>query len=145
MDNITINIVERPQVVVINATGTQGTQGVQGVPGITGNFTMISVTENIAIGDVINGDGSKANSSIVGKRDLIIGVAAANIASGSTGQIILIGDLVNPSWAWTSGSILYLNGTVLSTIPPTTGFIQKIAIAKSSTTITIQLNNSILL
>ena len=145
MDNITINIVERPQVVVINATGTQGNQGVQGVPGITGNFTMIAVTENIAIGDVINGDGSKANSSIVGKRDLIIGVAAANIASGSTGQIILIGDLVNPLWAWTSGSILYLNGTVLSTTPPTTGFIQKVAIAKSSTIITVQLNNSILL
>ena len=145
MDNITINIVERPQVVVINATGTQGNQGAQGIAGPAGNFTMITVTENIVIGDVVNSDGSKANSSIVIKRDWIIGVAAANIASGSTGQIILIGDLVNPSWAWTSGSILYLNGTALSTTPPTTGFIQKVAIAKSSTTITVQLNNSILL
>lgn len=142
MDNIVINIIEEPQEVTIVATGTRGPKGDKGDPG--GN-TTIAVTENIAAYELVNSDGSKASSYITGKRDWLLGIASASILSGFSGLVVMFGDITNSSWNWTAGNVIYLNGTALSTTPPTTGFIQMIGTAKSNHTIEIKIGQSILI
>lgn len=106
--------------------------------------TNIVVSENILIFDVVNGDGSKADSSVIGKRGKVVGIAQQNINLGFAGDIQHIGHITNNLWSFVQGDIIFLNGTILSTIPPTTGFIQKIGVAIAPNTIDINITNAIL-
>lgn len=105
----------------------------------------LTVTENITAGDVVNGDGSKANSAIYIKRNKVIGIAKATIANGFSGQIVTEGEVENLSWSWIAGNSLYLNGTSLSTTPAATGFVKKIGVAKTPTKVEVILEPSILI
>jgi hypothetical protein len=58
---------------------------------------------------------------------------------------VIEGDITNPGWAWTSGDIIFLNGTSLSTVAPSSGFVQRIGIAKTSQTIVVGLGDPVLL
>ncbi len=105
----------------------------------------ITVSTNILKGESVNLDGTKSNSSIVGKRDKIAGLANTDINSGFSGDIVVEGILQNSGWSWSINDIIYINGTSLSNTPPSTGFIQKLGVAKNSTTIDIKIGQSILL
>ena len=107
--------------------------------------TIITVSENISAGNVVNNDGSKANSATTGKRNKAIGVAGAAIASGFSGTVTTDGILQYGGWAWVAGDILYLNGTALSTISPGTGFSQRIGVAIASDKIDVEIGEALLL
>jgi hypothetical protein len=102
----------------------------------------ITVTENISQGNVVNSDGSKADSSVVGKRNKAIGIANAAISSGFSGVVITEGAITYGSWGWTAGDIIFLNGTSLSTTAPSSGFIQIIGKAISATTIEVKISQA---
>ena len=106
---------------------------------------VITVTATISQGQVVNSDGSKGDSTATTKRNKAIGIADANITSGFSGNIITDGVITYGSWSWTAGDILYLNGTSLSTTAPSTGFVQKIGRAISSTKVEVEIGEAILL
>lgn len=108
-------------------------------------LVSLTATENISQYDIVNGDGSKADSSITSKRGKVIGIASENIPNGFSGNIITEGEVENVLWSWLPGNILYLNGTILSTSASGAGFSQRIAIAKTATKIELQIGLSILL
>jgi hypothetical protein len=122
-----------------------GEKGDAGATGQAGNIAEVTVSENILAFDPINSDGTKANSAIVGKRGQLIGLALANINNGLSGNAVLFGEITNPAWSFVAGNIVYLNGTTVSTTPPSTGFIQKIGTMKSSTTLEINIGTVILI
>ena len=105
----------------------------------------VTVSESIAQGEVVNSDGSKANSATVAKRNKAVGIANAAIANGFSGAVITDGIITFGSWAWVAGDIIYLNGTALSTTSPTTGFTQKIGVALSATIIELKIGEAVLL
>lgn len=116
--------------------------------GTTSNTSIVSeitVTEDIIEFSLVNVDGSKADSSIVGKRNWALGVNKTTILNGFSGEIVTSGQIVNPSWSFTSGDQLYLNGTSISSTPPSTGFSQKIGNAINSTIVNINIKEGILI
>lgn len=111
----------------------------------SGSAIQIVAAENLLKYDVVNIDGTKADSSILNKRDFAIGLASENINTGFSGSIDTEGEITNPLWTWTTGDVLYLNGNSISKIPPSSGFIQRLGVAKAATIIELQLTPSILI
>jgi len=120
-----------------------GATGPAGSPG--GNTTEIVASENITLGQVINSDGTVANSAVVGKRDWIVGVSNESVLNGFPCTVVLIGEATNLSWAWNEGDVVYLNGNTLSTTAPSSGFIKRIGTAKSGTVLEVNIGVSILI
>ena len=146
-DNVTINITEVIDDVSISVSqiGEQGVPGPIGPAGAAGNTVTITTSENITLGDVVNSDGTKADSAIVGKREWIVGIASETSLSGFPCDVVVIGDATNVSWTWVAGNVIYLNGTSLSTTPPSSGFIKRIGTASSGTVIEVNIGTSILI
>jgi hypothetical protein len=107
--------------------------------------SIVLAAVNLAAFDVVTIDGNKANSATLGHYGRVMGLATVAISSGFTGTVEIEGQITNGSWSWSPNDKLYLNGTTLSTTPPVTGFVQKIAVAKTSTTIIIELGPPVLL
>ena len=111
--------------------------------GGSSNTISINATVNISAYQAVNIDGTLTDSSLVNKRDLCLGLATANINSGFSGNVQLIGNITNPAWNWSTNDLIYINGTTLSKTPPSTGFIQIIGKAINATTIEININPTI--
>jgi len=76
-----------------------------------------------------------------------IGITTQAATQGAIVNVAIEGQTITePSWTWIPNQALFLglNGTI-STTPPTTGFIQQIAIALSSTKILIRIQPAIIL
>jgi len=101
--------------------------------------------EDIPAFTTVTATGAIANSGNAAHRGKIIGVSSEAIANGFVGKLVNEGELTNPSWTWNRGDVLYLNGTALSTTPPTSGFLQKIGVARATTVIVVELGQSVLL
>lgn len=113
---------------------------IDAIPKIIGTITVI---ENIAAFEVVNADGSLADSSIVNKRDKVIGIALQAIANGFSGDYQSDGPITNPLWNFVKGDVLFLNGNTISNIAPTSGFSQMIGKAINNNTINININQAI--
>jgi len=64
------------------------------------------------------------------------------LQSYTAGQIAQLADddeVVNPSWSWSPGTKLFLNGTNISATPPASGFSQMIGVARNANIIILQL------
>lgn len=96
-------------------------------------------TVNIPAFAAVISTGKPADSSNMGHFGKVIGMAPAAIANGFSGSIVESGDVTNPAWTWTTGDLIFLNGTSLSTTPPSVGFAQYIAIAKGPTVVVVEL------
>ena len=102
-------------------------------------------TEDIPAFRVATDTGKNADSSNIFHKNIIIGLTVADIVSGFSGTVVKTGQIHNPLWSWTKGDIIFLNGTTLSIIPPSTGIRVIIGQALSSTDIDINISESILL
>ena len=111
----------------------------------TGSAVSYIAQANITIYTVVTSDGFTANSNIISQRNKIIGITNANTLTGFSGTAVGIGTITNPAWTWVIGDKIYLNDTSLSTIAPTTGYIQLIGTATGADTINVKLAQSMLL
>lgn len=109
------------------------------------DYTEYTAQDNISAYQVITSQGFIANSNTVSQRNKIIGIANVAVLIGFSGTALGAGVIENIAWTWTTGDKIYLNGTVLSVTPPTTGYLQFIGTATASDKIDIQLSQSILL
>lgn len=111
----------------------------------SGNMPNVEfvASENILKYDLVTVDGFVADSNNLTHANKVLGMAVADTNTGFTGEAITYGEVVNPAWTWVIGDILFLNGTSLSTTPPSVGFSQEIAKALTPTSILIDLNEAI--
>lgn len=106
-------------------------------------LTEIVTADDFLAYQVANGDGTLADSAITGKRDKAIGVILLDTLTGFTADVVTEGEVQNIVWGFTPGDIIYLNGNVLSNVPPVAGFTQIIAVAKTPDTIIVGIKQSI--
>lgn len=87
-----------------------------------------------------------ANSSNVTHAGRVVGIASATTAESDTVRVQKAGSIICPVWNLTPGNIYYLGaGGDIASTPPTTGFVQKIGVAETSTKLVIQIEPAILL
>jgi len=135
----------KPQSKIIEVSFANiGPRGPSGAGGAGSIITMVA-NENIPAFLAVTGNGLVANSNIISHRNKIVGLALANINNGFSGLVQTGGSVENNSWTWLPGDKIFLNGTALSTIPPSTGFIVQIGVAPASNAINIEIQPSILL
>lgn len=128
------------KVLTSNATGFGSWEEPTGVPVI--DFVA---AETIPAFEVVTADGHRADSSNLLHRLKVIGISTTALNSGFAGEAISCGEIINPSWAWVIGDRVYVNGTSLSTVPPTSVWSQEIGIAVRADTLMVNLKQSILL
>jgi len=109
------------------------------------NTVAIQATELISAYDVVTIDGRVANSSDISMSGMLVGIALEDMAIDEIKQVQQHGFVVNPTWSWTVGNKLFLNGKVLSNEPPSTGFVQRIALVIEPSTILLSFNEPIIL
>lgn len=117
-------------------------------PGPAGRGTTTFTLADVAIGGhrVVKATetgcdyASNQTLSDIGK---IIGVTDSAVSAGARATVVTAGEIIEPTWAWTMGAVyLSTNGTLTQTVP-TTGFVQQIGTAVSSTKIVIQIQSPI--
>ena len=69
----------------------------------------------------------------------VAGIALADAASGTIVQVQTDGSIKNATWSWTRGQDIFVNGTVLSMVPPTSGFAAVMGNASASDTIVMNI------
>lgn len=131
--------------------GEAGTRGAQGPPGPSGSSGASSdtieivSTEPVSAFAVVTSSGRNADSSSLASVGRVAGINLSAVGAGETMNVTNVGEVTNLGWAWTAGDVVFLNGTVLSTTVPGTGFIQRIGTARNSTTLIVELGEPILL
>jgi predicted RecA/RadA family phage recombinase len=109
------------------------------------NVQSVVAAESISAFQVITVTGARANSNTIAQIGKILGITQAAINAGFSGNVTVVGEIDNPSWAWTTGDLIYLNGNTLSTTAPSSGFSQQIGAAVTSTRINVELGPAVLL
>ena len=93
-----------------------------------------------------NGELFHADTTDSSDLGLVIGMTVAASTVGQDTQVQFLGDLTEPSWAWTVGSPVYFNASGVPTqTEPASGFSQIIGFASAATKIYIQLREPIAL
>lgn len=139
---INIDLVRNPIVVEVTISSSKGDKGDTGAVGGT---VLATAAENIAAFAPVNSDGTICNSSVVGKRNWCIGIAIAAAGTGFAVTVQQVGSITNNAWSWNPGDIIFLNGSTLSNVPASTGFIQKIGKAITANKIEVNINQAILI
>lgn len=104
----------------------------------------IAATENLSALSLVTANGKIADSNNLAHFNHVVGITMFAVLSGNVATVVVEGEVTDGSWTWVNNDKLFLNGTTLSTIPPTTGaFCQYIALAKSNQTIHIRLQKPI--
>ncbi|HKR03457.1 MAG TPA: hypothetical protein VJY62_02395 [Bacteroidia bacterium] len=117
---------------------------------IIGEDAMISVvvTENILKCQPVTANGQLADSANLFHKNKVVGLAMADIAISTSGNVQTDGKMQNSSWSWTVGAMVYINGQgILSQTPPASPsslWTQVIGIAYKTDTIEIEIADAYL-
>ena len=91
--------------------------------------------------------GYPADSANAFHKNIVYGITKAAIATGFSGNVVTEGEIENPAWTWTKGDKIFVNGTSLSTTPPSGAGKVRTMIGKamSPTKIDVKIYPSVLL
>lgn len=121
-----------------------GPPGPAGPPGPSATVS-ITATESIPAFSAVTSTGKVANGGNTAFYGKVIGIALVAIANGFSGSVAEAGEVTNPAWTWSAGDLIFINGGVLSSVAPSTGWSQAVGTAKSPITIIVDLSPPILL
>jgi hypothetical protein len=105
----------------------------------------ITVHQATNIFDPVTVDGRLADSSRALTFNKLIGVALNAAIDNGTVNVLVSGRIQNDGWAWTEGDLIFLNGTSLATVPPTSGYVQQVGAASSPVSIIVRAGPPIML
>lgn len=100
--------------------------------------------EDIAIYKPVTFMGTIIDTNNISHANKFFGISITNTLIGFTGNLISSGEISNPSWNWTQGDNIFLNGSDFSNISPSSGFSQLIGQAKNTTTIVLYKKQAII-
>ena len=105
----------------------------------------INAAENLPAFAMVTVNGNIADSSNVAHYGKVVGMTTIAVLSGNIASLVDDDEVTNPLWSWSAGQKLFLNGTSLSTTPPSSGFCQMVAVARNNTTVVMRIEIPILL
>lgn len=104
----------------------------------------VVATENIAALSLVTANGKTGDSNNIAHFNHIVGITMDAVLNGFPATVVVEGEVTDGAWSWVNNDKLFLNGTVLSTVAPTSGgFCQYIALARNSNTIFVRLQKPI--
>lgn len=103
----------------------------------------ILATVDIPAFSLVTENGQIADSANLFHFGHVVGISTVAVLTGFIDTVVVQGEVTNNAWTWTNNDKLFLNGTILSTVPPATGFSQFIAIAKNNNTIFVRLQQPV--
>lgn len=137
--------VASPEVAILVVPGLPGPPGSGGGGGSSDLDTAdIVATEDIPALKFVTAGGQVADSSNLAHFNHVVGISMEAVLSTFVATLATEGEVTDPSWNWTANQKLFLNGTTLSTTPPTSGFSQYVGITRNSHTVFIRLQLPIL-
>jgi hypothetical protein len=117
--------------------------------GAPGSNVVLAMTAGETLGGqrVVRTSGATAmyaNSSTQAHAQAVIGITTGAATSGAAVTVQSEGQMTDPSFSFTAGLPVYLNGNgTMSNTPPSSGFILQVAVAISATTIAINIKQPI--
>jgi hypothetical protein len=137
------SLVDHVESVVMLETAAQGPAGPQGLTGAPGG-TAVTATAGEAIGGnravLLDAAGLAwyADRTTPAHLGRLAGITQGAASLGAAVTLVSYGLMVEPSWAWTPDTPVYLGTAgLLTQTTPTSGFLQIIGIALSATTLFI--------
>jgi hypothetical protein len=86
-----------------------------------------------------------ADSSNPAHADALLGLTIGAALAGDQATVLVAGEVVEPSWSWMPGLPLYVTASgLLSHTPPSTGWVQMVALAITATRILLSPRQSVL-
>jgi len=120
--------------------GQDGQDGVAGGPDVT-----VVASESFPAFSAVTTFGTRANSSNLAHYGKVIGLNAQAAVNGFVVDLQQFRELTNGLWAWSIGDVIFINGTSLSKVPPASGFVQQVGIAKSAAVLVVEFGPPLLL
>ena len=105
----------------------------------------VTAAEYLAAFKVVTFTGEIADSNNISQYGEVAGIILTATSTGTIGRVVTEGEIISSTWAWAPGDTLYLNGTSLSTTPPTSGFNVVVAEAMEATKVYVDISESVLL
>lgn len=99
----------------------------------------ITLTEDAVAGDVIDSMGKIVDSADASHFGRVVGIAFEDGSAGDSIRVVQSGVTMLATWTWTTGDVIFINGTGLSVTPPATGFLQSVGTAIDPMRILVQL------
>lgn len=141
-----IDITIQPQVTRVIEMGFQGPAGPPGTS------TLVTLTAGAALGGgrivTVDAGGTAiyADSSTVAHSKKVVGLTLGAASIGAPVEVQSSGEVIEPSWAWTTGQALYLGTSgMLVVTPPVTGFSLIVGFAIAPTKIILNIGMPIIL
>ena len=103
----------------------------------------IVANESIPQFQLMTSTGYIADSSNLAHINRVSGISINAITQNTSGEVLAYGKITNTNWNFTTGNILFLNGTAISETAPTSGFICQIGKVVNSNTILIDIKDCI--
>jgi hypothetical protein len=131
--------------------GPKGDRGNQGEPGPVGlNAVAGYAAENLSGYRVIilneNNKFVYADGTNIAHFGRIIGISSGAIMQDALGNVLAYGLIIDPVWTWNINEPIFLGlHGAMTQIEPTTGFLQIIGIALSSTSMFLNMREPIIL
>lgn len=143
--SVTVEVVET----TVRVEGVPGPRGPMGPAGPSAGGLVLTAAGAIgghrlvvALGDGLVGYADAGNPAHLGQ---VLGMSSAAAADGAPVTIVQVGEIVEPSWAWSAGPVyLGANGVPTQT-PATSGFLQEIGVATAPTRLMVDLKMPIVL
>jgi hypothetical protein len=88
---------------------------------------------------LVTAGGEIADSNNLFHFNHVLGILMTPVAADNVATIVVEGEVTDLTWSWTANQKLFLNGTSISTVPPSAGFSQLVGITRNSHTIFIRL------
>lgn len=125
--------------------------GPAGPPGGGGSSVIVTGTAGVALSGhravVRQPDGSfvYADNTNPAHLALPIGITNGAAAAGDPVQVVMVGELTEPSWSWTPGPVFLGAGGALTQTVPSAGFLAQLAAATAATAIYVDRSPSVAL
>lgn len=108
-------------------------------------ITLIEASTNVPAFAPILSTGIVADSNNITHRHKVVGISISAAMATFNISVQFGGMVINPAWAWTAGQKIYINGSSLNNVAPSTGWSMSVGKALSATKILVNLQQSFLL
>jgi len=138
-----IEVIDRKPTVTLASSGPAGPPGAAGdIQNQTRTYVAASA---VGGGRIVRSstvtDVEHADSSDAGNMHNTIGLTLAAASGGGNVQVLIEGQSVDVSWAWTVGDPIFFNTSgVLTQTAPATGFYQAVGHALTATSVLIRIH-----
>jgi len=122
-----------------------GRRGPQGPPGLAGGASIArqastALSGHRAVRERADGAVEYADPAAPSGLSTVLGITSGAAVSGASATIVTTGDLVEPTWSWTPGGLIYLGSAgALTQSAPVSGSLMVLGVATSATSMLVRI------